>query len=671
MSKQKLSRILIALPVFFICHSSRATETDAESLESMPLPEVLTPVRLKQPRTEVPASVSVIDAEMIEASGIRQLPEIMRLIPGMAVGARSGWDYVVSYHGTNRRNSHRMQVMVDGRSIYQASLATIDWSDVPLAIEDIERIEVTRGPNTAAYGANAFLGIINIITKHPDDAPGTHTKVTVGNKSTTDIYASATGTAGSGSYRITAATKRDSGFDHNEVGEPRRDGKDLQFVNGRWMLTPSADWTLDLQLGYKTGKKNDDAGDGDITTPDQLTDNYYASAASQYYFSPNNSFKLQLDYSGTKTNNEWRSCDALLNLYPALDGTPFVSIFRLDEASVCGDLNQNIRSERVDVDAQHTWLSNGPWKFVWGAHAQYQNVISETYYSGSAQRDTYQLFGNLEYHFLPQWSATIAGSHEYFDESSHAFSPRLALLFMPSDNHTFRAVYSEAIRTPDLFETDSKWHYIARNLQLVAPVPLPLSIPNEIDLETFESPEHLRPERIRSREVGYYGLWWNRQLEFDIKLFNDDLNDLISDGPSYGRYNPANDDSVKQRGYETEIKWHWREKLTLHLSGAIIRSSASNPSEESLTPEKSGSLAAIYEFNRNWQFSSFYYYANAINNNKFTRWDNRIARRFTIGTSTMTLSATVQHYFNDSSDLFVSNLYDGPNRIYFAADMSF
>ncbi|HSB96745.1 MAG TPA: TonB-dependent receptor plug domain-containing protein, partial [Spongiibacteraceae bacterium] len=159
-----------------------ATDTLAAELESdpldLPIPQVLTPVRLKQPRTEVPASVTVIDRDLIAATGLRDLPEILRLVPGMAVGERSGWDSVVSYHGTNRRNGRRMQVLIDGRSVYQAGLATIEWSDIPVAIEDIERIEVTRGPDTAAYGANAFLGIINIITKHPDDSARLRLKTT-------------------------------------------------------------------------------------------------------------------------------------------------------------------------------------------------------------------------------------------------------------------------------------------------------------------------------------------------------------------------------------------------------------------------------------------------------------------------------------------------------------
>ncbi len=172
---------------------AHGAELDDEQLGSLAVPEVLTPVRLKQPRTEVPASVTVIDRELIEASGVRELAEVLRLVPGMVVSQRSGWDSVVSYHGTNRRNSRRMQVLIDGRSVYQAGLATIEWSDIPLAIEDIERIEITRGPDTAAYGANAFLGIINIISKHPDDSERLRLKLTRGSSGTENYYASTSG----------------------------------------------------------------------------------------------------------------------------------------------------------------------------------------------------------------------------------------------------------------------------------------------------------------------------------------------------------------------------------------------------------------------------------------------------------------------------------------------
>ncbi len=665
MQKQKLSRYFLQssfiVSSIFLHFVFPANAADIDSLESIPLPEVLTPVRLKQPRTEVPASVSVIDAATIAASGIRELPEIFRLIPGMAVGARSGWDYIVSYHGMNRYNSHRMQVMIDGRSIYQAGLANIDWSDIPLAMEDIERIEVTRGPNTASYGANSFLGIINIITRHPDDNPSLRLKTTQGNNSTNDFYASVSDSLGASSYRLTLASKRDSGFDEKEFGQPRRDGKHTKFINGRWVLTPAEDWQLDLQAGYKTGFKQDDQNVSDRSPHDLDVDNYFVSARSQHFLSATNSLKWQLDAMQSSVKKEWITCA------PLAVSSYYIRLVQNKRTILCGDVNENSRSERVDIDIQDTWLSKGPWKLVTGAHVQYQNVESETYYSGAEQRDTYQLFANLEYRFFEKWRATIGGSQEYFEHGEEEFSPRVALLFLPNENHSVRIVYSEAVRTPDLFERHLQWHYIAENAFTVPHQPV---VPNRVVTDTVYSPASIKPERIRSRELGYYSLWWNRRLEWDIKLFSDDMDDLISDNISYPTYHPVNSGDAEQRGGETEVNLHVSDIFSLHVSGAVIDSSTNTFREENITPHTSGSIGAIYQLTPEWQLSSFYYYQNRINDQLFRRWDNRIAKSWKIDKSRLTLSAVVQHYYQNH-DFTEDNVYDGLNRIYFSADISF
>src|SRR5690606_2689731 len=81
-------------------------------------------------------------------------------------------------------HARRMQVLVDGRPVYGPALGGVRWTDLPLDIEDVERIEVVRGPNAAAYGANAFLGAINIITQHPSQVDGTELTLLRGNKDT-------------------------------------------------------------------------------------------------------------------------------------------------------------------------------------------------------------------------------------------------------------------------------------------------------------------------------------------------------------------------------------------------------------------------------------------------------------------------------------------------------
>ena len=279
MSNARVASLLFVL----VAMDAIAAELESDPLD-LPIPQVLTPVRLKQPRTEVPASVTVIDRDLIEATGLRDLPEILRLVPGMAVGARSGWDSVVSYHGTNRRNSRRMQVLIDGRSVYQAGLATIEWSDIPVALEDIERIEVTRGPDTAAYGANAFLGIINIITKHPDDSERLRVKATYGSSATENYYASTSGNIQDSSYRLTLSKRRDNGFDRRDDGTEREDSKDPYFINGRWLLASSDSWNLGFQFGYKNGRKTDDTVSPNVTPPDVQVKDDFVSVNSQIFY---------------------------------------------------------------------------------------------------------------------------------------------------------------------------------------------------------------------------------------------------------------------------------------------------------------------------------------------------------------------------------------------------
>lgn len=637
-----------------LSNAGAADELESGALEP-PIPEVLTPVRLKQPRTEVPASVTVIDRELIVASGIRELPEVLRLVPGMVVGARSGWDYVVSYHGTNRRNSRRMQVLIDGRSVYQAGLATIDWNDIPIAIEDIERIEVVRGPDTSAYGANAFLGIINIITRHPDDSPRAQLKVTAGTQSAEDYYLSTSGNGSAGSYRLSAASRHDSGFDHKESGADRRDSKNLHWLNGRWLFAPTAHWNIDVQAGYKNGTKTEDPGDASMRTPpDKRIEDYFLSLGSQHFFNANNSLKWQLDYAVTDAEVDWLGCVPQFYF-----GIP-------SAATVCGDTNEDSTNSRLDLDLQYTLLGDTRWKLVSGAHLQNQRVDSETFYNGTVKRSTYQLFANFEYRLLEQLAVTIAGSEEIGENHQRNFSPRLALLFYPSADHSFRAVYSEAIRTPDLFEEKIDWSYTARNLR-----PLLNGRSTATIAQRTQAPGNLHEEKIRSRELGYYGLWLNRRLAVDIKGFRDDLDDLISETLNFDKFRPTNNSSLNLSGFETEIDFRVNSDLRLRLGYSLIHSDTVVLNEEDLTPRKSGSVGLLYTLPQDWQFSTFYYYAHPVNNNKFTRLDARIAKRLPAFGGKLTAAGVIQHYFYQYPDLFRDNQYDRDNRIYLTLDMTF
>ncbi len=217
-------------------------------LENQPLPEVLTATRLKQSPASVPGSMTVIDNELIKASGARDIAELLRLVPGMMVGYTNGNQAAINYHGTDAANARRMQVLIDGRSVYRAGLATVDWSDIPVAMEDIERIEVFRGPNTVSYGANALMAVVNILTKSPGSTHGSRLKVT-----RNDWYASQGVGWDTGDLRLSMSGQQDDGFDSNRVGADYRDSRRLNRFNLSVSQMLDDSQSLDWQLNAKEG----------------------------------------------------------------------------------------------------------------------------------------------------------------------------------------------------------------------------------------------------------------------------------------------------------------------------------------------------------------------------------------------------------------------------------
>ncbi|TVQ70339.1 MAG: TonB-dependent receptor, partial [Chromatiaceae bacterium] len=153
----------------------------------MDLPVALTATRLEQPLSEAPASITVIDREWLQASQARDLTDLLRLVPGMIVGQHDGNHPMVVYQGLGQRFTRQMQVLIDGRSIYSPTTGGAQWADLDLHPEDIERIEIIRGPNAAAYGSNAFSAIINVFTRHASDTQGQQIHTRLGSRGIRDL----------------------------------------------------------------------------------------------------------------------------------------------------------------------------------------------------------------------------------------------------------------------------------------------------------------------------------------------------------------------------------------------------------------------------------------------------------------------------------------------------
>lgn len=130
---------------------------------------VVTASRYGQSPLESPSTVTILTGEDVRLSGAATLADVLRRVAGVDVMTLAAAQPDVSIRGFNRELANKVLVLVDGRSLYMDMLGTVLWETLPVALEEIERIEVIRGPGSAVYGANAVTGVINIITK----APGT------------------------------------------------------------------------------------------------------------------------------------------------------------------------------------------------------------------------------------------------------------------------------------------------------------------------------------------------------------------------------------------------------------------------------------------------------------------------------------------------------------------
>jgi Outer membrane cobalamin receptor protein len=362
-------------------------------VDSLEVPEVLTATRLKQSPAEVPGSMTVLDRDLIKASGARDIPELMRLVPGMMVGYLSGNQATVNYHGTNVTEARRLQVLVDGRSVYRPGLATVDWSDIPVAIEDIDRIEVFRGPNAVSYGANALMGVINILTRHPADSQGTRLKYTTGQNGVRDWYASQGLHERSGDYRLTLSGQEDDGFDHDQFGRDYRDGRRLSRFNlvasHNLDLRNSLDWQLAAKEGTNQRPYDYEPIFGNIAAGDDNSDltarDYAGSLRWTFDINPEHSLYVQGYAEHWERLQDFGACEAAVAFSPQLaqlwaldpkyvqsfaDTLPRIPRGTAQEQAlarqvvqqlaagaylpVCGQVNQNIRETRYDLEIQDT-----------------------------------------------------------------------------------------------------------------------------------------------------------------------------------------------------------------------------------------------------------------------------------------------------------------------------
>lgn len=616
------------------------TQTGAQTSLPDPLdagyPDVITPTRLVQSLADVPASVTIISAETIERFSIRSIPDALRLVPGMSVIQATGPDYQISYHGTNTLSPRRMNVLIDGISVYRPAFSEVIWSQLPVAIEDVERIEVTRGPNSASYGPNSMLAVVNIITKNPNDVPLGFAAGTVGTHGVRDLTARLGLRLGNTALRVTAGTSRDRGFDMLTQDAAGHDSIRNDHLTVRSQSRLGERSTLDLQASVARGTAEIPFIDNfQQTYPDRRYEDIYAGARWTTQLAANHELSLRIDHARQSSRQPWTTCLPTVALLPEMfalwranptyadtilrggvptGGTPGDDALALAAigaiqalgagvlAPRCGRTNQDAVQRRLDLEIQDTYVFSDQLRVVAGLGLRRQGGESQTFLGGEQTSSVRWLFGNVEYRPTEQLTLNLGGYGERNSLGPSTFSPRAAANLRLAPGHTLRVVFSNGTRSPDIQEQRTNWSY---RFEDVTP---PLNGSTTAFLyQSRAGPGNLTNERIRSREVGYLLNAQSLGLLLDVRAFDDRLSSLISERTNLAGLVPTNAGSVRLTGAEIQLTLRTSSGWNGYANYAYLDNrDATNILERTQWSRHSGVVGLSREFGHGWEAAVAY-----------------------------------------------------------------
>jgi iron complex outermembrane receptor protein len=491
-----------------------------------------TALRRSAPTDRSPLAVDVITAEEIKASGALNVWDLLRYRVGVDViegrGSAGTDRAVVSVRGMPRDQVTELQVLIDGRSVYSPIGGGVLWNDLPVQIQDIERIEIVRGPNAALYGPNAGLGVVNIITRAP----------------TKPFAASATGLGGSLDTRLgqasveaanTLAGARLSAEDRVQDGFPKADGTGMandwlhhQNANFRGWLAAGPGTKLELLAGVSA------EGHGENLANDPQGHSF--------------------DHFQT------------LHLTHAFDGgsTLEARVSRTDDDIVTSPDTNGVLSDthywQYDSEAFHSvpW-ADGRLRTTYGMQWLYAAARSNTIFgpgAGDVTNRTVRGFFHQEIKVCDSIHILGGLSQETANIGGYERDYQVAALWTPFDDQSLRASYSRANTMPGL---------INRYANLTFPVGGGFS-------GSVVGNQDLKRSPLTNYEAGWIGRFLDRSVTAELTGYYMYVQDHINIDAA----NPAgtavtgltydNTNTIQLRGMEASLKWNFEPGRSLYAN---------------------------------------------------------------------------------------------------------
>lgn len=608
--------ILMAEPLF--ANDSLPEDLTELSLEALMSIEVTSVSRRAEKIADAAAAVFVITQEDIQRSGATSIPDLLRMVPGLHVAKIDASKWAVTSRGFNGRFANKLLVLMDGRSIYSPLFSGVIWEIQDTVIEDIERIEIIRGPGATLWGANAVNGVINIITKTAEDTQG------------------ALISGGSGTEKKIFGTVRYGGTvsdqTHYRLYAKYMDHDSNVDADGKACADQWHQWRSGFRLDHQVEEKDNLTLQGDIyqglsgeTATYPVRDDQFPYFAAVTEDGDNENFGGNI--LGRWSRDISETSDLILQVY--YDHALY-TVTTIDSVV-----------DTFDIDFQHSFQPFKKQLVIWGLGYRFIHDALEGTYSTSLDPesqdyDIVSAFIQDDITIVPQrWRLTIGTKFEHNDYSGVEWQPSARLLWTPDDHQSLWAAVSRAVRTPSRGD-------VANVVKMIVPETDPLL------LETVGNPDQ-DSEEVVTYELGYR-IQPTTGISFDFATFYNDYDKLrLSEfneiqlnpppEPSFLNFDVSNNLEGNSYGIEAAVDWRplqwWRLQcaytyLEMELKVKVDTPTAFIQADEKSSPGHQASLRSFLDLSDAWQLDLWLRYVDelsAIDIDSYIEMDARLGWR--------------------------------------------
>jgi outer membrane receptor for ferrienterochelin and colicins len=542
-----LSLVLSITPCFLLAQAQEKSEDLTKiPLEDLGKLQVYSASKFLQKISEAPSSVTIITAEEIARHGYRSLDDILNNTTGFSISYDRNYSYIGA-RGVGRSGDYnsRFLVLIDGHRLNDVVYDSADTDNTfPVDLDLVDRVEIVRGPGSSLYGANAFFGVMNIITRHGRDLSGSKATVEAGSGNT---Y------RGSASY----GTKFKNGFDvmisatyvdskgnrslyYPEFNTPESNHGIVQDADGERYGSFFANLAfkdLSAQLVFGSRKKR---------IPTASFDTYFGDR-NTYTIDTRAYFDLRYQH---RFNNKWDlMARSFFDVFEdrgnfvynySKDNTPYlVNNIDLTYAHWWGGETQVTRS----IGERHRLIAGADWRYSFRADAinydEYPNYHSWV----DIRKNPYNssLFLQGDFGLLKNVILNAGLRYDYYDILGGVTNPRFALIYSPWNKTTFKILHGYAFRAPNIYEL-----YYS-------------------DIQSMANP-NLYPEKIRTTEIQVEH-FWGHHLRMTGSAYKNQISRLIN-----WEVNPVTDLRMftnSGRIHSTGIEFELEGKNMLGIDGRI------------------------------------------------------------------------------------------------------